>query len=61
MTVDNEKAIRAIVKSHVESYASGFSDRHIQEYDDDEGTINMKIHNVFFGFFSRKYARKNGN
>ena len=47
MTVDNEKAIRAIVKSHVESYAAGFSDRHIQEYDDDEGTINMKIHNVF--------------
>ena len=47
MTVDNEKAIRAIVKSHVESYASGFSDRHIQEFDDDEGTINMKIHNVF--------------
>ena len=47
MTVDNEKAIRAIVKSHVESYASGFSDRHISEAEDDEGTINMKIHNVF--------------
>lgn len=47
MTVDNEKAIRAIVKSHVESYAAGFSDRHIQEHDNDEGTINMKIHNVF--------------
>lgn len=47
MTFDNEKAIRAIVKSHVESYASGFSDRHIAEYEDDEGTINMKIHNVF--------------
>lgn len=24
-----------------------FSDRHISEYDDPEGTINMKIHNVF--------------
>lgn len=47
MTVDNEKAIRAIVKSHVESYASGFSDRHISEHDDEDGTINMKIHNVF--------------
>lgn len=47
MTVDNEKAIRAIVKSHVESYASGFSDRHIRESDDEEGTINMKIHNIF--------------
>lgn len=47
MTVDNEKAIRAIVKSHVESYALGFADRHIIEFDDAEGTINMKIHNVF--------------
>ena len=47
MKVDGEKAIRAIVKGHVESYASAFSDRHINEYDDDEGTINMKIHNVF--------------
>lgn len=42
-----EKAIRAIVKSAVECYASGFSDRHIGEADDPEGTINMKIHNVF--------------
>ena len=47
MTVDNEKVIRAIVKSHFESYASSFSDRHISEHEDDEGTINMKIHNVF--------------
>lgn len=47
MTVDNEKAIRAVVRSHVESYAMGFSDRHISEVDDPEGTINMKIHNVF--------------
>lgn len=31
----------------VESYASGFSDRHISEKDDEDGTINMKIHNVF--------------
>ena len=47
MCVDNEKAIRAIVASFVESYASGFSDRHISEKDDEDGTINMKIHNVF--------------
>jgi len=45
--VDKEKSIRAIVKSCVQSYASGFSDRHLSEVDDDEGTINMKIHNVF--------------
>ncbi len=42
-----EKAIRGIVRSAVESYASGFSDRHIREKDDEDGTINMKIHNVF--------------
>jgi len=47
MTVDNERAIRAVVRSHVEAYASGFSDRHLSEVDDPEGTINMKIHNVF--------------
>lgn len=47
MTVQNEKAIRAVVKMAVESYASGFSDRHLREVDDEEGTINMKIHNVF--------------
>lgn len=45
--IDNEKAIRAIVASNVKAYAAGFSDRHISERDNDEGTINMKIHNVF--------------
>lgn len=45
--IDNETAIRAIVASCVEGYASGFSDRHLSEKDDDEGTLNMKIHNVF--------------
>lgn len=47
MTVDNEKAIRAVISASVEAYASGFSDRHISEVDDSEGTINMKINNVF--------------
>ncbi|MGN0029758.1 MAG: TdeIII family type II restriction endonuclease [Marinilabiliaceae bacterium] len=47
MAVDNEKAIRAVVRSHVEAYATGFSDRHISEVDDPEGAINMEIHNVF--------------
>ena len=45
--VNNEDAIRAVVRSAVESYASAFSDRHLAEVDDEEGTINMKIHNVF--------------
>ena len=46
-TVNKEKAIRAIVSSFVEAYASAFSDRHQSEVDDEDGTINMKIHNVF--------------
>lgn len=47
MTIANEKAIRTVVRSMIEAYASGFSDRHLSEVDDEEGTINMKIHNVF--------------
>ena len=46
MTIENEKAIRALVSGYVEAYASAFSDRHLAEVDDEEGTINMKIHNV---------------
>lgn len=45
--VNKDRAIRAIVGSCVESYASGFSDRHISEVNDEDGVINMKIHNVF--------------
>ena len=45
--VDKELAIRAVVKQAMDAYASAFSDRHLSEVDDEEGTINMKIHNVF--------------
>jgi len=45
--VDTEKSIRQIVRSAVESYASGFEARHVGEVDNPDGTINMKIHNVF--------------
>ena len=47
MTVENENAIRAVVSASVRSYASAFADRHLAEADDPEGTINMKIHNIF--------------
>jgi len=47
MTTEKEKNIRAVVSSFVEAYAMGFSDRHLSEYDNENGTINMKIHNVF--------------
>jgi len=45
--VENELAIRKLVKMAVESYAQGFETRHISEYDDPDGTLNIKIHNVF--------------
>ena len=45
--IDEEVAIRRIVKTSIESYASGFADRHISEVEDENGTINMKIHNIF--------------
>ena len=47
MNIDNERAIRAVVRSCVEAYARGLSDRHLSEVDDPDGTINMKINNVF--------------
>lgn len=34
--VNKEKAIRAIVSSFVDAYASGFSDRHIAEVSDED-------------------------
>ena len=45
--VETEKSIRQIVRSCVEGYASGFELRHIGEVNNPNGTINMKIHNVF--------------
>lgn len=45
--VETEKSIRQIVRSAVEAYASGFETRHISEFSNPDGVINMKIHNVF--------------
>ena len=39
--------IRGLVHQAVEAYAAGFQARHLAEVNDPEGTINMKIHNVF--------------
>ena len=44
---DKEKAIRCIVSMAVKSFACGFSTRHLAEVDNEDGVINMKIHNVF--------------
>jgi regulator of RNase E activity RraB len=46
-TLDKEEAIKRLVHTAVESYATGFQARHEGELEDPEGTLNMKIHNVF--------------
>lgn len=45
--VSKERAIKGHVYMAVESFAAGFQSRHEREVDDPEGTLNMKIHNVF--------------
>lgn len=46
-TLDKKEAIQSLVYTAVESYAEGFQARHEGEVDNPNGTINMKIHNVF--------------
>jgi len=46
-TLDKKEAIKRLVHTAVESYSTGFQARHEGELDDPEGTLNMKIHNVF--------------
>lgn len=45
--IDKKEGIRALVYSAVEGFSEGFKARHEGEVDDPNGTINMKIHNVF--------------
>ncbi len=52
--VETEKCIRQIVRSSVEAYADGFETRHVREVDDLDGTINMKIHNVFIAALGKE-------
>jgi len=47
MKIQAKKIIKTLVHTAVESYARGFQARHEGEVDNPEGTINMKIHNVF--------------
>lgn len=46
-SVKKETAIRQIVSMSVKAYAEGFKTRHICDVDNDNGVINMKIHNIF--------------
>lgn len=45
--LDKKDAIKSVVHMAVESYAVGFQARHDGEVDNPDGTLNMKIHNVF--------------
>ncbi len=45
--ITNKEVIQLLVQTAVENYAQGFQTRHEIEFDDPDGTINMKIHNVF--------------
>ncbi|AHF97548.1 MjaII restriction endonuclease [Desulfurella acetivorans A63] len=47
MKIPDKATIKTLVHTAVESYAQGFQARHEGEVDNPEGTINMKIHNVF--------------
>lgn len=53
-TVNKESAIRSIVKSAVKAYATGFSTRHLAELENENGVINMKIHNVFIAALGKE-------
>jgi len=53
-TISNEKAIRTIVKSNIETFSQTFSERHISELKNPDGTINMKIHNVFISLLGEE-------
>jgi hypothetical protein len=44
---NNAEEIKSLVHSAVKVFAEQFQKRHEQEHNDPDGTINMKIHNVF--------------
>lgn len=52
--VSTEKSIRQIVHSSIEAYANGFETRHVNEVDNPDGVINMKIHNVFIAVLGKE-------
>ncbi len=45
--VTNSEIIQLLVRTAIETYAQGFQTRHELEHEDPNGTLNMKIHNVF--------------
>lgn len=54
MDSQKEKTIRSLVYNSVKTFADTFSARHIAEVDNDNGVINMKIHNVFIAALGKE-------
>jgi hypothetical protein len=52
-SISKKEVIRLLVKTAVQTYAQGFQARHVAEYDNPGGTLNMKIHNVFIAALER--------
>jgi len=46
-TLNKKEAIKSIVSASVRSFAAGFEGRHVGELKNPNGTLNMKIHNIF--------------
>jgi len=45
--ITNKEVIQLLVQTAIETYAQGFQTRHELEFNEPDGTLNMKIHNVF--------------
>ena len=52
--ITNQEVIRLLVQTAIENYAQGFQTRHQIEYADPDGTLNMKIHNIFIAALGRE-------
>ena len=46
-SIDNESAIRAIVRAACKTFAGTFAEKHLSQLENEDGIINSKIHNVF--------------
>jgi len=51
-TLNKKEAIKSIVSASVRSFAAGFEGRHVGELKNPNGTLNMKIHNIFIAVLS---------
>lgn len=49
-----EDNIRTIVRCWVQSFATGFAGKHLLQKDNENGIINMKIHNVFIAALGKE-------